>query len=109
MRYDTAAERKQVYEAAIELVSTRGTYLPDILVCVLLDKLCGNWYQENLLKVEICFPEFNAQRPEGLKNHKPWWDAEDRFSRIEALNNAIDLCNISIQQQKSASSSTPNS
>lgn len=46
---------------------------------------------DQALFIQKDFPEFYAQKPDGVYGIQPWWEPKDLDSRIQALRNAIKM------------------
>lgn len=107
MPYNTVDDRRKVYIRAVNIyIQMEEPYYPGI--CELIDALCGNYSSPAMIDIENLFPEIYAQRPV-FPYSIYWWPEDEKQQRIDALNKAIELCNLNMTHPDSAESCTKNS
>lgn len=100
MQIQTKQDRAVVYQKAIDVINTYGTCgagLCYILTCVIYDHPLGSSFiNETAIYyyMDVNLPELYAQKPEvnNMHGYGYWFALDDAQSRINALKEAIKLC-----------------
>lgn len=93
MYYDIH-QRKLIYEDTLQRVLMADF---PVFLCLAVRSSGKRLFKIDSLifaEIEEDFPELHIQRPFHKSYTRPWWDTDDKESRVSALQECIRLCEV---------------